>query len=44
MKAKYCKCKNKYTITDCDCENVPYYWEEGIGSTKEQNDGSVTRE
>jgi len=32
MKAKYCKCKNTYTINNCDCENVPYYWVQGIGS------------
>jgi hypothetical protein len=32
MKAKYCKCKNTYTINNCDCENVPYYWGQGIGS------------
>jgi hypothetical protein len=32
MRAKYCKCKNIYTINKCDCEHVPYYWYQGIGS------------
>ena len=33
MKAKYCKCKNKYTINDCDRNcNAMYYWAHGIGS------------
>ena len=33
MRAKYCKCKNKYTINDCDRNcNAMYYWAEGIGS------------
>ncbi len=42
MKAEYCKCKNKYTINDCDesC-NSQYYWKHGIGSLKEQNNGTV---
>lgn len=33
MKARYCKCKNKYTITDCDTYscNAQYYWAHGIG-------------
>lgn len=31
MKAKYCKCLNTYTIEKCDCENVPKYWDQGIG-------------
>ena len=36
MKAKYCKCKNTYTIKDCNEDkrcNAPYYWRQGIGST-----------
>lgn len=36
MRAKYCKCLNTYTINKCDCENVPYYWKQGIGSTVNQ--------
>jgi|TARA_R110000744_G_scaffold59779_2_gene124140 hypothetical protein len=36
MKAKYCKCKNTYTIKDCNEDkkcNAPHYWRQGIGST-----------
>ena len=32
-KAKYCKCKNTYTINNCkedDCKSY-YYWSQGIG-------------
>lgn len=34
-RAKYCKCKNTYTIKGCDNRrcNQPYYWGQGIGST-----------
>jgi len=33
MKAKYCKCKNTYTINNCDESNCSafYYWYQGIG-------------
>jgi hypothetical protein len=33
-KAKYCKCKNTYTINNCDEANCSafYYWYQGIGS------------
>jgi len=31
-KAKYCKCKNTYTINNCDNScNAQYYWEHGVG-------------
>ena len=33
MRAKYCKCKNTYTINHCDekkCK-APEYWKQGIG-------------
>jgi len=33
-RAKYCKCKNTYTINECKkskCKQ-PYYWSQGIGS------------
>ena len=41
MRAKYCKCKNTYTINHCDekkCK-APKYWKQGIGSIykKEEN-------
>ena len=34
MRAKYCKCKNTYTIKDCKSKHckTPYYWSQGIGS------------
>jgi len=38
MRARYCKCKNTYTIKECDCPNVPEYWKQGIGITVGQND------
>jgi len=34
MRAKYCRCKNTYTMTKCNerkCE-FPDYWSQGIGS------------
>jgi len=32
MKARYCKCKNTYTINNCDNScNAQYYWAHGIG-------------
>ena len=33
-KARYCKCKNTYTINNCDEANCSafYYWYQGIGS------------
>ncbi len=34
MRAKYCKCKNTYTMTKCN-ENkchAPSYWGQGMGS------------
>lgn len=33
-RAKYCKCKNTYTINDCDKQKckAPEYWKQGIGS------------
>jgi hypothetical protein len=37
MKAKYCKCKNTYSIKCSqglrDCK-TPYYWFQGIGKTR----------
>lgn len=41
MRAKYCKCKNIYTINKCDCEHVPYYWYQGIGSTINQGESNI---
>jgi len=42
MKAKYCKCKNIYTINNCDCDKEQfYYWSQGIGSTINQADATV---
>jgi len=41
MRAKYCKCINTYTIKECDCENIPYYWSQGIGSLIGQGIKSV---
>ena len=34
MRAKYCKCKNTYTIKGCKSRKckTPYYWSQGIGS------------
>lgn len=32
MRAKYCKSKNTYTITECKKCNCPEYWKQGIGS------------
>lgn len=34
MRAKYCKCKNTYTIKNCKDKKckTPYYWSQGIGS------------
>lgn len=37
MRAKYCKCLNTYTIKECDCSHVKYYWSQGIGSLVGQN-------
>lgn len=33
MRAKYCKCKNTYTMTKCNdkCQ-APDYWSQGLGS------------
>ena len=34
-RAKYCKCKNTYTINGCDNNRKcisPEYWKQGIGS------------
>tara|TARA_R110002012_G_scaffold30602_6_gene92493 strand:+ start:949 stop:1134 length:186 start_codon:yes stop_codon:yes gene_type:complete len=34
MRAKYCKCKNTYTMKKCDkkkCQ-APDYWSQGLGS------------
>jgi hypothetical protein len=31
MRAKYCKCKNTYTINNCKDCNAPDYWKQGIG-------------
>ena len=41
-RAKYCKCKNTYTINGCDKDKkkckAPEYWKQGIGQiTKIQN-------
>ena len=32
-RSKYCKCKNTYTINECDEKkcNAPDYWKQGIG-------------
>jgi hypothetical protein len=34
MRAKYCKCKNTYSIKGCKSKKckAPYYWSQGIGS------------
>ena len=44
MKAKYCKCKNTYTIDKCDCDNAPYYWSQGIGTLIGQSNSTVVNE
>ena len=33
MRAKYCKCKNTYSIKGCKSKkcNAPEYWKQGIG-------------
>lgn len=36
MRAKYCKCTNTYTINNCDCDDQPYYWAQGIGTLVNQ--------
>jgi hypothetical protein len=38
MRAKYCKCKNTYTIKGCGKRgcNQPYYWSQGIGRIYEE--------
>lgn len=41
MKAKYCKCKNTYTINNCDCDKAPYYWSQGIGTLIGQSNSTV---
>ena len=32
-RAKYCKCKNTYTIKECDKKNckAPEYWKQNVG-------------
>ena len=34
MRAKYCKCKNIYTIEHCDKKKckTPEYWKQGVGN------------
>ena len=45
MRAKYCKCKNTYTIDKCDCDKEQfYYWSQGIGSTINQGNSNVINE
>ena len=45
MRAKYCKCKNTYTINNCDCDKEQfYYWSQGIGSTINQGNSKVINE
>ena len=43
MRAKYCKCKNTYTIKGCKSKKckAPYYWSHGIGSLHNQNHQST---
>lgn len=43
MRAKYCKCKNTYTIKGCKSKRckTPYYWSHGIGSLHNQNHQSI---
>ena len=43
MRAKYCKCKNTYTIKGCKSKHckAPYYWSHGIGSLHNQNHQST---
>lgn len=32
----YCKCINNYIIeSKCKCKEVPDYWRQGVGTTKE---------
>jgi len=44
MRGKYCKCKNKYTINDCNKRNckAAYYWAQGIGSTTQSLHPSIS--
>ena len=39
-RAKYCKCKNTYTINECNKKhcNSPEYWKQGIGSIYKNSD------
>lgn len=38
-RAKYCKCKNTYTIKGCKDKKCkqPYYWSQGIGDIGGKN-------
>ena len=38
-RAKYCKCKNTYTISGCDKKKCkePEYWKQGIGNINKTN-------
>lgn len=40
MRAKYCKSKNTYTISECKNCKCPEYWKQGIGSI--HNDDHVS--
>ena len=45
-KSKYCRCLNKYTVTECqkgsgNCD-VPYYWFQGVGRTSTQSIPTIT--
>ena len=48
MKAKYCPCKNTYTINNCKCEKKGrmYYsaLPHGIGSLVGQGNSNITRQ
>jgi hypothetical protein len=48
MKAKYCKCKNTYTINKCDrvygCENPQLYFRQEIGDICATNANYLTAE
>jgi hypothetical protein len=46
MNAKYCKCKNTYTISGCNKErcDARFYWRQGIGGFCADNLDYLTTE
>ena len=41
MEAKYCKCKNTYTM-DCSCESS--LWSQGLGNLSGQGESFISNE